>query len=112
MYTISIWLFQELTGYSENNDQYFETAETAASLRRFDTHYNAKYVFNTCRVPAVCIFSFYTFYSAHFRLVYARTSPFLVPSIARLLKEKLVHTAGPVFRMQITERSCQQQEQR
>jgi len=33
---------QELTGYSENNDQYFETAETADSLRRFETHYKAK----------------------------------------------------------------------
>lgn len=37
-------LFQELTGYSENNDQYFETAESAESLMRFQTHYNAKYV--------------------------------------------------------------------
>lgn len=34
---------KELTGYSENNDQYFETAETAESLRRFNTHYNAKH---------------------------------------------------------------------
>jgi len=41
-YFLLPWLFQELTGYSENNDQYFETAETADSLRRFETHYNAK----------------------------------------------------------------------
>ena len=40
--TLLAWIFQELTGYSENNDQYFETAETADSLRRFETHYNAK----------------------------------------------------------------------
>lgn len=37
-----IYLSQELTGYSENNDQYFETAETTDSLKRFETHYNAK----------------------------------------------------------------------
>ena len=42
LYFLSTWLFQELTGYSENNDQYFETAGTADSLRRFETHYNAK----------------------------------------------------------------------
>nr|XP_058963172.1 protein phosphatase 1 regulatory subunit 32-like [Pocillopora verrucosa]XP_058963173.1 protein phosphatase 1 regulatory subunit 32-like [Pocillopora verrucosa] len=34
---------KELTGYSENNDQYFETAETTDSLKRFETHYNAKH---------------------------------------------------------------------
>ncbi|EDO43736.1 predicted protein [Nematostella vectensis] len=34
---------KELTGYSENNDQFFETAETADTLRRFGTHYRAKF---------------------------------------------------------------------
>ncbi|XP_031556028.1 protein phosphatase 1 regulatory subunit 32-like [Actinia tenebrosa] len=33
---------KEPTGYSENNDKFFETAETEELLRRFDTHYNAK----------------------------------------------------------------------
>lgn len=34
---------KELTGYSENNDKFFETAETTASLRRFHTHYGDRF---------------------------------------------------------------------